>query len=194
MRAQPARRHADAERAAGAERMRGTSIGRRAWWNSTASRSASDLRARRRDRRAPARPCRGRRGSRAPAARAIAGPGARSRACRRCCRMYAPCLWKPRCDTVKPTSCSSAAHPTCCATSGIGGRGGACGRARARVAATRSRVRAVDVVALEERSTVASRLSRCSRAAEQVVEHAQPQRAADRDDARELRAPPSPRP
>ena len=26
------------------------------------------------------------------------------------CRMYAPCLWKPVCDTENPVSCSSAAH------------------------------------------------------------------------------------
>ena len=99
-----------------------------------------------------------------------------------CCRMYALCLWKPMCDTVKPTSCSQPAHSTRCAASPSGReRGAQVERLRGRRHPLR--VLAVDAIAFEEPLDGRDAAVALHAATEQVVEHAEPQRAADRIDA-----------
>ena len=80
-----------------------------------------------------------------------------------------------------PISCSSAAQSQHLASAGTGlGRGATEQAAGQRGDAIR--VRAVDAVAVEKRSTVSCASVAVHGSAEQVVEHAQPQRAADRVD------------
>ncbi len=106
------------------------------------------------------------------------------------CRMYAPCLWKPVCDTEKPVSCSSAAHSRRCAAAGSGVRTAPAVQ-RHRHRGDPLRVLAVDPVADEELLDGRGALVALHGPPEQIVEHAEAQRAADRIDAldAELRRP-----
>src|SRR5947207_1199464 len=103
-------------------RMRGKLIAARAWWNNTARRSASSCS------RVSSSPSAGPTLARPPRqpktsnASRIWSP-AENPGMSACWRMYAPCLWKPMCETDMPISCRVAAQPRSCRWLEPGGPG-----------------------------------------------------------------------